>query len=129
MDDRCDGACGGGLASCVFSSLSFLPPPRGGGGGGCGAGGAGGAFPAPASFAARPSPPPGRFAADLPPAEPRCSEGSATVSSDRSRAGPTSVGGGGEMAACTAPPSPNSTPPPPPAGLSAPSQPPTGPLA
>src|SRR5229473_8348280 len=41
------------------------------------------------------SPPPGPLTrADLPPAEPRCSEGSATVSSDRSRAGPTSVGGG-----------------------------------
>jgi hypothetical protein len=48
-----------------------------------------------AEFAAWPSPPPGRFAADLPPAEPRYSEGSATQHSDRSRQQPTSVVGGG----------------------------------
>jgi len=42
------------------------------------------------------SPPPGPLArADLPPAEPRYSEGSATQQSDRSRQQPTSVGGGG----------------------------------
>jgi excinuclease ABC subunit C len=42
------------------------------------------------------SPPPGQLApADLPPAEPRYSEGSATQQSDRSRQQPTSVGGGG----------------------------------
>ncbi len=42
------------------------------------------------------SPPPGPLArADLPPAEPRYSEGSATQKSDRSRQQPTSVGGGG----------------------------------
>src|SRR6267378_7928310 len=41
------------------------------------------------------SPPPGPLArADLPPAEPRYSEGSATPESDRSRQQPTSVGGG-----------------------------------
>src|SRR5882762_7104868 len=41
------------------------------------------------------SPPPGPLTrADLPPAEPRSSEGSATRQSDRSRQQPTSVGGG-----------------------------------
>src|SRR5258707_7295213 len=49
-----------------------------------------------ASYAEAPSPPPGALArADLPPAEPRYSEGSATQRSDRSRQQPTSVGGGG----------------------------------
>src|SRR5258708_38247712 len=48
-----------------------------------------------AVHAEAPSHPPGPLTrADLPPAEPRCCEGSATLSSDRSRAGPTSVGGG-----------------------------------
>jgi len=50
------------------------------------------------------SPPPGPLArADLPPAEPRYSEGSATQQSDRSRQQPTSVGGGGawlELTVC-----------------------------
>src|SRR6266566_1677591 len=46
-------------------------------------------------YAAPPSPPPGPLArADLPPAEPRYSEGSATQQSGRSRQQPTSVGGG-----------------------------------
>jgi two-component system sensor histidine kinase UhpB len=45
------------------------------------------------------SPPPGPLArADLPPAEPRYSEGSAIQQSDRSRQQPTSVGGGGSPA-------------------------------
>jgi len=44
------------------------------------------------------SPPPGPLArADLPPAEPRYSEGSATQQSGRSRQQPTSVGGGGAL--------------------------------
>ena len=44
------------------------------------------------------SPPPGPLTrADLPPAEPRYSEGSATQQSDRSRQQPTSVGGGGAL--------------------------------
>jgi 16S rRNA A1518/A1519 N6-dimethyltransferase RsmA/KsgA/DIM1 with predicted DNA glycosylase/AP lyase activity len=49
-----------------------------------------------AAFAEALSPPPGPLKrADLPPAEPRYSEGSATQQSDRSRQQPTSVGGGG----------------------------------
>jgi acyl-CoA synthetase (AMP-forming)/AMP-acid ligase II len=52
-----------------------------------------------AAYAEPLSPPPGPFArADLPPAEPRYSEGSVTRQSDRSRQQPTSVGGGGERA-------------------------------
>jgi cobaltochelatase CobN len=48
--------------------------------------------------AACPPPPPGPLTrADLPPAEPRYSEGSATQQSDRSRQQPTSVGGGGPI--------------------------------
>jgi hypothetical protein len=48
-----------------------------------------------AEFAEPPSPPPGPLTrADLPPAEPRYSEGSATQQSDRSRQQPTSVGRG-----------------------------------
>src|SRR5258708_225224 len=48
-----------------------------------------------AAFSEALSPPPGPLKrADLPPAEPRCSEGSATQQSDRSRQQPTSVGGG-----------------------------------
>jgi hypothetical protein len=48
------------------------------------------------------SPPPGPLArADLPPAEPRYSEGSATQQSDRSRQQPTSVGGGEEATSFT----------------------------
>ncbi len=48
-----------------------------------------------ASYAEALSPPPGPLTrADLPPAEPRYSEGSATQQSDRSRQQPTSVGGG-----------------------------------
>src|SRR6266446_4866567 len=52
-----------------------------------------------AAYAEALSPPPGPLKrADLPPAEPRCSEGSATQQSDRSRQQPTSVGGGGAIA-------------------------------
>jgi len=59
-------------------------------------GGGGAAYAEAASPAEAPSPPPGPLArADLPPAEPRCCEGSATQQSDRSRQQPTSVGGGG----------------------------------
>jgi UvrC RIbonuclease H-like domain/Family of unknown function (DUF5681)/Helix-hairpin-helix domain len=48
-----------------------------------------------AAYAEAPSPPPGPLTrADLPPAEPRYSEGSATQQSDRSRQQPTPVGGG-----------------------------------
>jgi NitT/TauT family transport system substrate-binding protein len=54
-----------------------------------------------AVLAARLSPPPGPLArADLPPAEPRYSEGSATQQSDRSRQQPTSVGGGDQRPIC-----------------------------
>jgi Family of unknown function (DUF5681) len=50
-----------------------------------------------AAYAEALSPPPGPLTrADLPPAEPRYSEGSATQQSDRSRQQPTSVGGGEE---------------------------------
>src|SRR5229473_1798933 len=52
-----------------------------------------------AAFAEALSPPPGPLKrADLPPAEPHCSEGSATQQSDRSRQQPTSVGGGDAIA-------------------------------
>ncbi len=52
-----------------------------------------------AAYAEALSPPPGPLKrADLPPAEPRCSEGSATQQNDRSRQQPTSVGGGGAIA-------------------------------
>src|SRR6266436_4001304 len=47
-----------------------------------------------AAYAEALPPPPGPFGADLPPAEPRYSEGSATQKGDRSRQQPTSVGGG-----------------------------------
>jgi excinuclease ABC subunit C len=53
------------------------------------------------------SPPPGPLTrADLPPAEPRYSEGSATQQSDRSRRQPTSVGGGGSLSLGDNPSSP-----------------------
>src|SRR5712671_2600303 len=58
-----------------------------------------------AEFAEPLSPPPGPLTrADLPPAEPRYSEGSATQQSDRSRQQPTSVGGGEVAREPTAPP-------------------------
>ncbi len=57
--------------------------------------GDGGAASSGTSFAAPLSPPPAaQERGDLPPAEPRYSEGSATQQSDRSRQQPTSVGGG-----------------------------------
>jgi cobaltochelatase CobN len=59
-------------------------------------GGGGAARDVDAEFAARPPPPPGPLTrADLPPAEPRCSEGSATQQIGRSQQQSTSVGGGG----------------------------------
>ena len=55
-----------------------------------------------AEFAEPLSPPPGPLTrADLPPAEPRYSEGSATQQGDRSRQQPTSVGGGEEATSFT----------------------------
>jgi hypothetical protein len=58
-------------------------------------GGGGAAGDGDAEYAEALSPPPGPLTrADLPPAEPRYSEGSATQQSDRSRQQPTSVGGG-----------------------------------
>jgi len=54
-----------------------------------------------ATFAAPLPPPPGPLTRpDLPPAEPRNSEGSAIQQSDRSRQQPTSVGGGSSLLAC-----------------------------
>jgi cobaltochelatase CobN len=59
-------------------------------------GGGGAADDGDAAYAETLSPPPGPLArADLPPAEPRYSESSATQQSDRSRQQPISVGGGG----------------------------------
>ena len=99
--------------SCVFLSMPasgapvFDHPPLQGEGrtaeGSPGWGGGAAGDDGDAANAEAPSPPPGPLARAcpgsspgqaIPPAEPRCSEGSATVSSDRSRAGPTSVGGG-----------------------------------
>src|SRR5258707_4516473 len=57
-----------------------------------------------AAYAERPSPPPGPLTrADLPPAVPRYSEGSATQQTDRSSQQPTSAGG----RASHAPPKPD----------------------
>src|SRR5712664_3449256 len=94
--------------SCVFLSMPasgapvFDHPPLQGEGrtaeGSPGWGGGAAGDDGDAANAEAPSPPPGPLTrADLPPAEPRSSEGSATSSSDRSRAGPTSVGGGEEL--------------------------------
>src|SRR6516225_1491402 len=80
-------------------AIAYCHPPLEGegrtAGGSPGWGDSGAAHDIDAVPAARPSPPPGPLAwADLPPAEPRYSEGSATQQSDRSRQQPTSVGGG-----------------------------------
>ena len=64
--------------------------------------GGGGAGDDDAAYAEALSPPPGPLTrADLPPAEPRYSEGSATQQGDRSRQQPTSVGGGEEATSFT----------------------------